>query len=195
MASHLNEDPPTNDSKDRWLEDDARLFLQIRNSINGKILTLINHCQFVKELMDYLEFMYSGKGNISRIFDVCRAFYRFEKQDRLLTKFFMNYKKTYEEPNVLLPFSPDVKVQQNQREKMAVTGFLAIVPLEYDSAKTQILSSPKVSSFQETFSRILHTKISPPALPFTQMSSALVGHSGELGKPQYKNSGPGGNTR
>ena len=76
MASHLDEDPSTNDSKERWLEDDDRLFLQIRNSIDGKVLTLINHCEFVKELMDYLEFVYSGKGNISRIFDVCRAFYR-----------------------------------------------------------------------------------------------------------------------
>ena len=26
IASHLTEDPPTDDSKDRWLEDDARLF-------------------------------------------------------------------------------------------------------------------------------------------------------------------------
>ena len=29
MASHLNKDPPTNDSKEQWMEDDARLFLQI----------------------------------------------------------------------------------------------------------------------------------------------------------------------
>ena len=41
MASHLDKDPPTNDSKERWLEDDARLFLQICNSIDGKELTLI----------------------------------------------------------------------------------------------------------------------------------------------------------
>ena len=120
MANHLTEDPLTGDSKDRWLENDARLFLQIRNSIDGKVLTLINHCEFVKELMDYLEFVYSGKGNISRIFDVCRAFYYSKKQDRLLTEFFMDYKKTYEEPNVLLPFSPYVKVQQDQWEKMSV---------------------------------------------------------------------------
>ena len=78
--------------------------------------------------MDYLEFVYSGKGNISRIFDVCQAFYRSEKQDRLLTEFFMDYKKTHEELNVLLPFSPDVKVQQNRLEKMAVMGFLAAPP-------------------------------------------------------------------
>ena len=101
MTSHLTENSPTDDSKDQWLENDARLFLQIRNSIDGKVLTLINHCEFVNELMDCLEFVYSGKGNISRIFDVCRAFYRSEKQDRSLMEFFMDYKKTYEELNVL----------------------------------------------------------------------------------------------
>ena len=75
----LDKDLPTDDSKERWLEDDACLFLQIQNSIDGKVLTLINHCEFVKELMEYLEFVYSGKGNISRMFDVCRAFYHTEK--------------------------------------------------------------------------------------------------------------------
>ena len=81
LANHLDKYPATNDSKDRWLEDDARLFLQIRNSIDDKVLTLINHYEYVKELMEYLEFVYSGKRNISRIFDVCRAFYCIEKQD------------------------------------------------------------------------------------------------------------------
>ena len=157
MVSHLDKDPPTDDSKERWLENDARLFLQICNSINGKVLTLINHYEYVKKLMDYLEFVYSGKRNISHIFDVCPVFYHVEKQDQLLTEFFMNYKKTYEELNVVLPFNPDVKVQQDQREKMAVMGFLAALPSEYDSIRTQILSSPKVSSFQETFSRTLCT--------------------------------------
>ena len=41
MVSHLDEDPPTDDSKERGLEDDARLFLQICNSIDGNVLTLI----------------------------------------------------------------------------------------------------------------------------------------------------------
>ena len=111
IASRLDKDPPTDDSKERWLEDDVRLFLQIRNSIDGKVLALINHCEFVKELMEYFEFVYSDKRNISRIFDVYRAFYCTKKQDRSLTKLFMDYKKTYEELNILLAFSPDVKVQ------------------------------------------------------------------------------------
>ena len=62
MASHLDKDPPTVDSKERWLEDDVRLFLQICNSIDGKVLTLINHCEFIKELMEYLEYLILAKG-------------------------------------------------------------------------------------------------------------------------------------
>ena len=83
MDGHLTKDPPTNDSKEQWMEEDARLFIQIRNSIDSKVLGLVNHCKFVKELMDYLVF--SGKGNVSLIFDVCKAFYRSEKQDQSLT--------------------------------------------------------------------------------------------------------------
>ncbi|KAK2967291.1 hypothetical protein RJ640_004857 [Escallonia rubra] len=105
MDDHLSNDPPTDDTMQLWLREDARLILQIRNSIDSEILGLINHCEFVKELMDYLEFLYYGKGNISRIYDVCRAFYRPEKETKTLTAFFMDFEKTYEE----------LKVQQAQR--------------------------------------------------------------------------------
>ena len=81
MGGHLTKDLPTDDLKEQWMEEDTRLFIQIRNSIDSKVLSLINHCEFVKELMNYLEFVFSGKGNVSRIFDVCKAFYRSEKQD------------------------------------------------------------------------------------------------------------------
>ena len=135
MDGHLTKDPPADDSKEQWMEEDARLFIQIRNSINSKVLGLVNHYEFVKKLIDYLEFVFSEKGNVSRIFDVCKAFYRSEKQDQSLTQFFMAYKKIYEELNMFMPFSPDVKVQQSQREHMAVMGFLAALPFEYDLAK------------------------------------------------------------
>ena len=79
MGGHFTKDPPTDDSKEQWMEEDARLFIQIRNSIDSKVLGLVNHCEFFKELMDYLEFVFSGKGNASHIFDVCKAFYRSKK--------------------------------------------------------------------------------------------------------------------
>ena len=38
MGSHLTKDPPTDDSKEQWMEEDARLFIQICNSIDSKVL-------------------------------------------------------------------------------------------------------------------------------------------------------------
>ena len=66
--------------------------------------------------MDYLEFLYSRKGNVSQIFEVCKPFNRHEKRDRSLTAHFMEFKENYEELNMLLPFSVVIKVQQTQRE-------------------------------------------------------------------------------
>ena len=90
----------------------------------------------------------------------------------------MAYKKKHEELNMLMLFSPDVKVQQSQREQMAVMEFLVALPSKYDSAKAQILSNREISSLQKTFSRILHTEVSSsssPTLVSAQTSSALIG--------------------
>ena len=70
----------------------------------------------------------------------------------------MEFKKTYEELNILLPFSADIKVQQTQREQMVVMSFLASLPSEFDTFKSQILSCPEISSLWETFNRILRTE-------------------------------------
>ena len=72
---------------------------------------------------------------------------------------------------------------------MTVMGFLAALPSEYDSAKAQILSSPEISSLQETFSRILRTEVS------AQTSSALIGQTIESERQRNRNSGLDDNTR
>ena len=82
-----------------------------------------------------LEFVYCGKGNISRIFDVFEPFIALRNKLGRLWNFLWTIKR-HEELNVLLPFSLDVKVQQDQQEKMAVMGFLAALPSKYDFVKT-----------------------------------------------------------
>lgn len=70
MDSHLIEDPPNNDPKKPWMQEDVCLSLQICNYIDSEVIGLISYYEFLKELMDYLDFLYSGKGNITRKFDV-----------------------------------------------------------------------------------------------------------------------------
>ena len=85
MSGHLTKDPTTDDSKEQLMEEDACLLIQIHNSIDNKVLGLVNYCEFVKKVMDYLEFVFPEKRNVSHIFDVCKAFYQSERQDQSLT--------------------------------------------------------------------------------------------------------------
>jgi len=192
---HLVDDPPSDAAaKKAWLRDDARIFLQIRNSIDTEVIGLVNHCEFVKDLLDYLAFLYSGKGNISRIYDVCKEFYRPEKQDRSLTEYFMGFKRVYEELNSLLPFSTDVKTQQSQREQMAVMSFLAGLPPEFDAARTQILSSPEITTLRDTFTRIFLRSEGSRSAPIITSALMSRGTSNEVGRGSRDSRGSRKNT-
>ena len=58
---------------------------------------------------------------------------------------------------------------------MAVMSFLAGLRPEFDTVKSQILSSPEISSLQETFTRILRTENSVSiGLTPSQPNSALI---------------------
>lgn len=83
--NQLTEDPPTDAaSAKEWLRDDAKLFLLITNSIDSEVFTLVNHSEYVKDLMEYLGSLYSGKDNLVRLYDVCKAFCRAEQNGQSL---------------------------------------------------------------------------------------------------------------
>ena len=63
-VDHLTDDP-SEVNRVTWLHDDAKLILPIRNSIESHVFSMVSHCETVKELMNYLAFLYSGKQNIT----------------------------------------------------------------------------------------------------------------------------------
>ena len=158
MASHLTSDPPKGDGSDLWLQSDAYLFLQIVNTIEPSVSSLVSHCEYVKEHMDYLNFLYSGQSNISRIYSFCKSFHRGEQQDRSLTTYVMEFKKVYEELNSLLPLSADVQAMQTQREQVDVISFLTGLRPQFDSIRSQFLNESAIPSLQETFARVLRNE-------------------------------------
>ncbi|KAH6820778.1 hypothetical protein C2S53_018963 [Perilla frutescens var. hirtella] len=95
----------------------------IRNSIDSDVIGMVTHCRTLKTLLESLEFLYSGIENISRMYAGCQEFYRPEKNDRSLIDYFMSFKRTYEELNMLLPLSTDVDVQRSQHDTLALMSF------------------------------------------------------------------------
>ena len=107
----------------------------MKNYINSDIVGLLSHCEFVKELMNYLDFLYSGKGNVSRMYDVWNAFHCPEKGAKSLTAYFMDIKKVYEELNALMPFSPDVRDRLNRNRWLLRVSY----PVSHLSLRLQTL--------------------------------------------------------
>ena len=66
-------------------------------------------------------------------------FFRVEQKAESITNYFMRLKKITVELALLLPFSSDVKVQQAQREKMAVMIFLNGLLTEFGMAKAVVI--------------------------------------------------------
>ncbi|KAL0556546.1 hypothetical protein IC582_005060 [Cucumis melo] len=104
----------------------------------------------------------------------CLRFFRAEQKAESVTNYFMRLKKITAALALLLPFSPDVKVQQAQREKMVVTIFLNGLLPEFGMTKAQILSDSKIPSLDDAFTRVLRIESSPNGVSIPQSSSALI---------------------
>ena len=79
MDDHMTEDPPEDAKQKDWLCNDARLYLQIKNSIESEIIGLIDHRESV-ELLKFLDFLYSSKEQVHRMFEVCIQFFHANKK-------------------------------------------------------------------------------------------------------------------
>lgn len=73
---------------------------------------------------------------------------------------------------------------------MMVTGFLASLPSEYDTVKSQILSSHEISSPYDTFNRMLYLENSHHEHPLGLLNNALLNK-----KATIRKSSLGGETR
>lgn len=71
---------------------------------------------------------------------------------------------------------------------MAIMSFLAGLPSEFESAKSQILSSFEIPFLQEVFSRVLHIESTQPV----HFSGALVSQNNDnFGLSHFKNGNKG----
>ena len=61
---------PSKDTMKNWLRDDSRLYLPIKNFIESEIIGLLHHCESIKELLKFLDFLYSNKEQVYRMFEV-----------------------------------------------------------------------------------------------------------------------------
>ncbi|KAF7848452.1 hypothetical protein BT93_L1935 [Corymbia citriodora subsp. variegata] len=163
------------------------------NSMESTIVDLVTHIDTVKELWEYLDVLYSGQNNMTRVYELSQEFYRFQRKGRPITQYFAEFKKMYEELNALLPISTNVQQMRLQREQLAVMGFLGGLGSEYEAVRSQILGGETIASLPDTFARVLRVS-REPSQDTTSMAhnSALVSQSRTSGSGRSDGGNRGG---
>ncbi|XP_065860505.1 uncharacterized protein [Euphorbia lathyris] len=161
--------------------EDYKLFNQIQNTLDPTVDDVVTHCETVKELWEYLEFLYANKKDVSHLHMLLLRIYRAEQKNRSLLQYYTEVKQTYEEENNMFPIVSDVKQMQAQKERVVVQCFLAGLGTEYDVARTQLLTSGTLPSFVEVYSRLLNVRKDGVMAsgPLSSNSVALVSNASQ----------------
>ena len=77
-----------------------------------------------------------------------------------LEYYYNKFKGVCEELNIYQPVSFDVKIMKKQRDSMHVAHFLSGLPKSLNLVKSQILTSPDLSSLSEVFGRLRQATLS-----------------------------------
>ncbi|KAL3728719.1 hypothetical protein ACJRO7_033323 [Eucalyptus globulus] len=159
---HLTEFKPRDDVT--WDGVDARILGQMLNSMESNVVDMVTHIDTVRQLWEYLNVLYSGQDNLSRIYELLQEFYRFERKGHSITQCFADFKRLYDELNDVLPISADVQQMQRQREQLAVMGFLGSLGSKYETVRSQILGGENIASLTDMFAQDTTSMVGSSAL-------------------------------
>ncbi|XP_059647309.1 uncharacterized protein LOC132293728 [Cornus florida] len=143
------------------------------NSIEPQISSTLLYLDTAKEIWDRLQQLYSGTGNITRVYELCKQYFNLEQGNYSIEEYYSKVVGVWEELNLYQPITVDVRSMQQQRGDFNVVRFLTGLSSAYESLRAQIMGSPTLPSFAEVFSRLQRATLA------SDTSNLNTGQSGE----------------
>jgi hypothetical protein len=107
-----------------------------------------------KDIWDHLSHMYSGTGNITRIYVVCKLYFGVEQGKQTVDECYNQFVAICKERNLYQPPSTDLKKREKQHQDVNVVWFLLGKKPEVDLVHAQILGGSNLPSLLEVFPQI-----------------------------------------
>ncbi|WRX20564.1 Reverse transcriptase [Theobroma cacao] len=174
--AHLTEPcPEKEDAAKVWMIDDGRLFSQIFNCIDRKMVLSMQHTTTIKELQELLHGCFSGTKNMKILYSSSQKVSRPSQNGRTIIDYYYDYKRANEDFYTALLLSTDVAKKKEQCGKLFVFSWLSSLNSEYDVIHSQLLANKDVSSLFDVVTTVLSvTKESVFATSDVSDRSALV---------------------
>jgi hypothetical protein len=124
------------------------------NSIEPHIGSSCLYLPTAKAIWDHLEHMYSGTGNITRIYEVCKQYFGLEQGTLTIDEYYNQVIAICKERDMYQPLSTDLKKMEKQHQDVDVVRFLLGLKPEYESVSAHILGGSDLQLLSEVFSRL-----------------------------------------
>jgi hypothetical protein len=151
-------------SASRWDQEDNQIIYVMPNSVEPHIGSSCIYLPIAKDIWDHLSHMYSGAGNITRIYEVCKQYFGLEQGAQTVDEYYNKVVAICKERNMYQPLSIDLKKMEKQRQDADVVRFLLGLKPEYESIHAQILGGSDLPSLPKVFSRIQRATLSDHGL-------------------------------
>ncbi|XP_068658000.1 uncharacterized protein [Aristolochia californica] len=120
------------------------------------------HLEIAKDIWDTCAKIYSSIVSLQRLYDVLQSMLHTKHGDNIL-EYLARFRGLLQEWKIAQPHSTDIVIQERQGEALAATIFLSNIKPYLEVAKTQLLSSSALPSFDDISSTVLH--IPDPSSP------------------------------
>ncbi|XP_010267592.1 PREDICTED: uncharacterized protein LOC104604777 [Nelumbo nucifera] len=118
-VKHVNEDKPSAESLgfDGW-EQDAQMMTWLWNSMEPKISVNSMFLDAAKDIWEHVNKLYFGQDDTTRVYQLYQEYFNLQQGNQTLEEYYASMRNLINELNVYRSLTPDVKVQQQQREQL-----------------------------------------------------------------------------
>jgi len=171
---------------DHWETIDAQLCVVLKGTLDPSLKQLFRSYETCAQIWEHAKLLYTN--DTQRLYGVRSKFANLisSKHQDSMTDYMGKIHALFHEFNELLPLSPDLATEIEQRSKFFMFGALHGLVDKYSHILDQILGSPIVPTLTSTCYTLLRVPEQPntdtPA--FVDDSSALVSHRDDRTRPR-----------
>ncbi|XP_068651567.1 uncharacterized protein [Aristolochia californica] len=175
LLGHLTNRGPPVDEEDifynKWLKYDTLVISWLINSMLEHVSNNVIHLDTTKQIWETCAKLHSSPNNLHRPYDLLQKMLN-TKQGENIHEYLAHFRGFLQEWKLVMPPTTDVSVQDKQKEALVMAICLANIKPYIEVAKSQLLSSSTVPTFDDVCVTLLH--IPDASSSNTKLLSAIL---------------------
>lgn len=137
-----------------WKMNDRLILSWLLNSMQPEIANLFILSDSSWHLWNSVNEIYGQQQNYSHVFKLKQEIAQIKQGGKTIIEVLGAIKSKYDELNIYMPLTTDLKTIQSRNEQEKIFAFLAALDSSYEAVRSQILLSSNLSSFASVVAQV-----------------------------------------